>query len=142
MSYKMSYQRRFRACAGWIPSLVLGAVLSVPALLLAQHARGDDPLPSWRDGQAKLAILDFVRQVTDTSDARYVTPAERIATFDDDGTLWTEWPRHINQVQIVFARQRVQQMTQHHWEWKYQDPFRSILKNRCRKMSDSAHQGR
>ena len=84
-------------------------------------------MPSWRDGQAKLAILDFVRQVTDKSGPRYVAPAERIATFDDDGTLWPEWPRHINQVQIVFARQRVKEMK--HWEWKYQDPFRAILKD-------------
>ena len=103
-------------------SLVLFA-----AELLAQHRQGDvDALSSWQQ-PARLAILDFVHSVTDKSSPKYVPPEERIAAFDDDGTLWPEWPRHINQVQMVFARQRVKQMAKSHPEWKYQQPFKAIL---------------
>jgi FMN phosphatase YigB (HAD superfamily) len=67
--------------------------------------------------------------VTDKSGPQYVKPEERIATFDDDGTLWAEWPRHINQIQIVFARQRVKQMAKAHPEWDYYQPFKAILRD-------------
>ena len=123
----MPHRRKLHAEVRWIPILVLGAVLIAPALLWAQQNGGAGPLPSWRDGPAKLAILDFVRQVTDKSGSRYVKPEERIAAFDDDGTLWAEWPRHINQIQVVFARQRVKEMAKDHKDWKYMQPFRAIL---------------
>jgi phosphoglycolate phosphatase-like HAD superfamily hydrolase len=123
----MSDNFKLHTAVRWMPIVLVGAALCVPGLLWAHHGEGSDPLPSWRNGEAKLAILDFVRQVTDRSAASYVKPAERIATFDDDGTLWTEWPRHVNQVQIAFARQRVKEMKKRHWDWKYQEPFKSII---------------
>jgi hypothetical protein len=95
-------------------------------VLLAQERQDKDPLPSWQ-GPVRAAILDFVHQVGDKSNPKYVPTEERVATFDDDGTLWTEWPRHINQIQIVFARQRVKQMAKSHLDWKYQQPFKAIL---------------
>ena len=123
----MSHRRKLLADIRWLPILVVGAVLVAPAMLWAQNGGGTVPLPSWRDGQAKLAILDFVRQVTDKSGPGYVKPEERIAAFDDDGTLWAEWPRHINQIQVVFACQRVKEMAKDHKDWKYTQPFRAIL---------------
>lgn len=123
----MSHKRKLQAVGRLMPVLLLIAGLCVPAALRAQHAGAADPLPSWKEGQAKAAILDFVRQTTDKAGSKYVRPEERIAAFDDDGTLWPEWPRHINQVQVVFARQRVKQIAKDHKEWKYQAPFRAIL---------------
>jgi hypothetical protein len=58
------------------------------------NARAQDPLPSWNDGPAKQAILVFAKDTTEKSSPRYVDPADRIATFDQDGTLWTEHPFH------------------------------------------------
>jgi phosphoglycolate phosphatase-like HAD superfamily hydrolase len=110
-----------------MPIFLAIAALCVPSVLRAQDTGGKELLPSWREGQAKLAIIEFVRQVTDKTGPKYVKPEERIATFDDDGTLWPEWPRHINQIQIVFARQRVKEMSRDHKEWKYQQPFKAIL---------------
>jgi hypothetical protein len=126
----MSDKRSQLAAVGSISAFLFGVALCVPGLLAAEQrglAGYGDQLPSWRDGPAKLAILDFVRQVTNQSDPGYVKPAERIAAFDDDGTIWPEWPRHINQVQIAFARQRVKEMTSRHREWRYAQPFKAIL---------------
>jgi phosphoserine phosphatase len=111
-----------------------------PAGLRAQEHE-DDPLPSWRDGPAKVAIFSFVRQVTDQSLPTYVRPEERIATFDDGGTLATEWPICENQPQMVFARQRVKAIAkQNHQlrlQWKYQEPFRFILEDENEELSES-----
>ena len=128
----MKGRKAIQLATQWIPKLLACAILCVPALLYAyqgeQPGNGTkDPLPSWRDGQAKSAILDFVRQVTDKAGPKYVKPEERIAAFDDDGTLWPEWPRHVNQIQVVYARQRVRQLAKLHPEWKYQEPFKAIL---------------
>jgi hypothetical protein len=123
----MLRKKNTQAAARLLPMFLVTLALCIPASHWAQQSAGKDPLPSWRDGQAKLAVLDFVRQVNDKSGPKYVKPEERIAAFDDDGTLWTEWPRHINQIQMVFARQRVKQVAKSHPEWKYQQPFKAIL---------------
>jgi phosphoglycolate phosphatase-like HAD superfamily hydrolase len=77
----------------------------VAAFLLATAPALADPLPSWRDGEAKMAILDFVASVTDPASADYVTPADRIAVFDNDGTLWAEQPVYF---QLIYALDRLQ----------------------------------
>jgi len=117
-------------------NMLVGALLAgviIAALTAATPSRSqeaaDDPLPSWHNGPTKQAILGFVRQVTDKSGPQYVKPAERIAAFDDGGTLWTEWPIHVNHIQVVFARQRIKEMTQKHEDWKYRQPFKAILEN-------------
>jgi phosphoserine phosphatase len=83
-----------------------------------------DPLPSWNDGSAKNAILNFVANVTNENSPDYVEPEERIATFDNDGTLWCEYP---DAVQVRFMLDRVEDMAPEHPEWNYTEPFSSIL---------------
>jgi phosphoglycolate phosphatase-like HAD superfamily hydrolase len=82
------------------------------------------PLPSWNDGPAKDAVLRFVRDTTEKSSPKYVEPADRIATFDQDGTLWTEHPLY---GQAMFALARVGEMAPSHPEWKQKEPFKSVL---------------
>jgi hypothetical protein len=87
------------------------------ALLLPVHARANaqaDPLPSWNDGSTKRAILSFVKEVTDKSGTKYVEPDDRIATFDQDGTLWVEHPLY---AQATFALDRVHELASQHLEW-------------------------
>lgn len=83
-----------------------------------------DPLPSWNDGAAKQAIVDFVTAVTTEDGPDYVAPAERIATFDQDGTLWVEQPIY---GQGLFALYRLTSMAPDHPEWKDTEPFKSVL---------------
>jgi hypothetical protein len=85
----------------------------------------DKDLASWNDGPARKAIIEFVRSTTDKSSPNYIAPDERIATFDNDGTLWSEQPMY---VQGLFALDRVKMLSSQHPEWKTQEPFASILK--------------
>jgi phosphoserine phosphatase len=87
--------------------------------------RGADALPSWSNGTAKKAILDFVAQVTREGSPDFVPRTQRIATFDNDGTLWAEQPMYF---QAAFAFDRVKALAPEHPEWKSQEPFASILK--------------
>ncbi len=82
------------------------------------------PLASWNDGPAKQAILDFVRVCTDPSGKAFVPPEDRIATFDQDGTLWVEHPLYS---QAFFALYRVHVLAPQHPEWKTVEPFKSVL---------------
>ncbi|WP_455223050.1 HAD family hydrolase [Kaarinaea lacus] len=83
-----------------------------------------DPLPSWREGAAKTRIIHFVKSVTDKSSETYVAPAERIAVFDNDGTLWSEQPMYF---QLVFVLDRVKELAPQHPEWKTKQPFKAAL---------------
>jgi phosphoserine phosphatase len=83
-----------------------------------------DPLPSWIDGANKQAIIDFVGTVTDASNPGYVPELDRIATFDNDGTLWVEQPMY---AQIAFALDRIKALAPEHPEWKTQQPFQAAL---------------
>ena len=83
-----------------------------------------DPLPSWNDGPAKQAILDFVKTTTDKSNAKFVAPEDRIATFDQDGTTWVEQPMYS---QVLFALDRVGELAPQHPEWKTRMPFKAIV---------------
>jgi hypothetical protein len=84
-----------------------------------------DPLPSWNDGAAKQSIITFVKMVTTPGSPAFVPVPERIATFDNDGTLWCEQPLP---VQLYFALDRVKELAPQHPEWKTQEPFASLLK--------------
>lgn len=107
------------------------AILRVVLVLLAlavpaargQHAPAD-PLPSWNGTDAQAAILEFLRAATTDGSPGFIPPAERIAVFDNDGTLWAEQPAYF---QLLFAIDRVKAMAPRHPEWKDQEPFASIL---------------
>lgn len=95
-------------------------------VLFPQLAFSDKPelLPSWNEGPAKKAIIEFIGSTTDPSNPKYVPPEDRIATFDQDGTLWVEHPIYS---QAVFALDRIKTLAPQHPEWKDQEPFKSIL---------------
>lgn len=84
-----------------------------------------DPLPSWNDGAAKRSVVDFLAKVTKAGSPLFVPSAERIAVFDNDGTLWAEQPFYF---QLAFALDRVRALAPEHPEWKDKEPFASLLK--------------
>jgi len=108
----------FDTIVGGILGLALGMGWSLPTL-----AQGD-PLPSWNDTPTKQAIADFVGRVTKPGGPDFVAPAERVATFDNDGTLWVEQPMY---VQMAFALDRVKALAPLHPEWNYTEPYQSVL---------------
>src|SRR5262245_34405710 len=93
-------------------------------LLFVASAASAQTLPSWNDGPAKKGIVDFVTAVTTNGGKDYVPPGERIATFDNDGTLWAEQPMYF---QFLFALDRVKALAPQHPEWKGKEPFASLL---------------
>lgn len=86
--------------------------------------RADDPLPSWNTGTTKTAIVNFVKRATTKGSPDYVSPAMRIATFDNDGCLWSEKPVYF---QLLFTIDRINAIAANHPEWKTQDPFKTVL---------------
>ena len=95
-------------------------VAAVAALLACGVARAADPLPSWNDRAPKKAIVELVGKVTKAGSPEFVPPAERIATFDNDGTLWAEQPMYF---QFLFALDRVKAVAPQHPEWQTKEPF-------------------
>ena len=94
-------------------------------LLCAAAVHAADPLPSWNEGAAKQSIVQFVEKVTAMGSASFVPPAERIATFDNDGTLGGEQPMYC---QAFFIFDRVRALAPQHPEWNTKEPFASVLK--------------
>jgi phosphoglycolate phosphatase-like HAD superfamily hydrolase len=97
-----------------------------------------DPLPSWHDGATKRAIVDFVEDVTRQGDADFVPQPERIATFDNDGTLWSEQPIY---VQAAFALDRVKALAPQHPEWRQRQPFKGIIEGDLKAAAASGEKG-
>lgn len=104
--------------------LCLFSVLVIATSAIVAQA-AVDPLPSWNDNGPKKAILTFVEKVTEQDSPTFVPPPERIAVFDNDGTLWAEQPMYF---QLFFALDRVKTLSPKHPEWKTQEPFASLLK--------------
>lgn len=104
---------------------LFAAALVLRAALAGSVSYAADPLPSWNDTPAKQAIVAFVEKVTTEGSPDFVPPAERIATFDNDGTLWSEQPMYF---QLLFALDRVKQLAPQHPAWKNKEPFASLLK--------------
>ena len=102
------------------------------------NARAADGLPSWNDGAAKSAIVDFVQRVTKEGGPDFVAPAERIAVFDNDGTLWAEQPVYF---QVAFALDQVKALAPKHPEWKTTQPFKAVLDGDMKTLAASGTKG-
>ncbi len=109
---------------GRVPRLLVPALACAMALAAA-IARADEALPSWNDGATKRSIVAFVAKVTQPGSPDFVPPAERIATFDNDGSLWAEQPMYF---QLLFALERVTTLAPQHPEWRQKEPFASLLR--------------
>jgi phosphoglycolate phosphatase-like HAD superfamily hydrolase len=110
--------RQLQVMKAWFLSALL--ILFMHGIVTAT----DDPLPSWNDGAAKTNIVTFVEKVIKEGSADFVPPAQRIATFDNDGTLWAEQPIYF---QVQFALDRVKALAPKHPEWKNKQPFKALL---------------
>ena len=109
------------------------------ALLLGTQAQAQpDPLPSWNDTGPKQAIVAFVGQVTREGSPNFVPPAERVAVFDNDGTLWAEQPMYF---QLAFVLERVKAMAPLHPEWKDKQPFKAVLEGDMKTLAESGERG-
>tara|TARA_R110002049_G_scaffold4601_1_gene31634 strand:- start:13921 stop:15639 length:1719 start_codon:yes stop_codon:yes gene_type:complete len=113
------------------------ATLGVYALLQLP-VQGQDPLPSWNDGPTKSAIVGFVNDVTTTESPGFVPIEERIATFDNDGCLWSEKPFYF---QLAFAIDRVNKLATQHPEWKSEQPFKAVLEGDLETVAKSGKEG-
>src|SRR6476469_10154108 len=123
--------------------VVLAALFAIGLICwigIGAHAepQSTDPLASWNGGPTKKSILDFVAAVTKDGGPDYVAPAERIATIDNDGTLWIEQPLY---TQFAFALDRVKAMAPQHPEWKTQQPFKAVLENDRKTLLSSGQAG-
>src|SRR4051812_35126757 len=98
---------------------VLAALAATTQSVLTQDKQAADPLSSWKVGPAKKAIVDFVKATTDKDSPKFVPIEERIATFDNDGTLWVEQPLY---TQVTFAIEQVRAHAAKHPEWKTKEP--------------------
>ena len=102
----------------------VGSVFAASLLRPVPSWAQADPLPSWNDGPAKQSIIEFVRRTTTPGGPDWIPVPERIATFDNDGTLWTEQPMYF---QMLFALDQIKAMASQHPEWRTTEPFRSVL---------------
>jgi hypothetical protein len=107
-------------------------------LLGTSLCRADDPLPSWKEGPPRQAILDFVAKVTGEGSPDFVRAEDRIAVFDNDGTLWCEQPVY---VQAVFVRDRVQALAPEHPEWERTQPFKALLEGDRKTLTELGERG-
>jgi phosphoglycolate phosphatase-like HAD superfamily hydrolase len=113
-------------------------IISIAILLSAALAYAQDPLPSWNDTTPKKAIVAFVEKVTKEGSPDFVPPNERIATFDNDGTLWAEQPMYF---QFLFAMDRIKALAPQHPEWKTKEPFKSALAGDTKGLLASGEKG-
>jgi len=106
--------------------------------LVVSTTQAKDPLPSWNEGEVKQNIVTFVKAVSTKSSPNFVPKEERIAVFDNDGTLWTEKPIPI---QLSFALDRIKALSSEHPEWKTTQPFKAVLEGDIEKLKESGLKG-
>lgn len=116
----------------------LTGAIAAMAIVFSSSLAAQDPLPSWNEGAAKTAIIEFVTKVTDEESPDYVPAPERIATFDNDGTLWVEYPMY---TQVLFAFDRIKEMAPQHPEWKTIQPFKALLEGDMKTVGASGMKG-
>ncbi len=103
-----------------------------------QKTEVTDPLPSWNEGDTKNAIMTYVGEVTSEGSPNFIPIADRIATFDNDGNLWSEQPLYF---QFIFAIERVKVMAPDHPEWKTTQPYQSVLEDDMKKLMSYGEHG-
>ena len=121
----------------WLAAAALSGLLAACAPMPGAMPAGD-PLPSWNEGANKQRIVAFVRAVTSEGGKDYVAPEERIAVFDNDGTLWLEYPMY---TQFVFVLDRVRALAPQHPEWKEKEPYKSVIAGDLRTALASGEKG-
>lgn len=104
---------------------LISVVFSCILLCCITGVQAADPLPSWNDGKARQAIIEFVEKVTKAGSTDFVEESERIAVFDNDGTLWTEQPMY---VQAFFVFDRIKELASQHPDWQNKEPYASVIK--------------
>ena len=114
------------------------AICLAMVFLVVAAAQAAEPLPSWNDGKTKQSILVFVEKVTKPGSADFVPASERIATFDNDGTLW---PSHPMYTQLAFALDRIKALAPKHPEWKTTQPFKAVLDNDLKALAAAGEKG-
>jgi len=116
---------RFLTAQTWALFLTFGSSLVAASAVLQAQEPTANPLPSWNDTASRQILVEFVRKTTTSGSADFVPVPERIATFDNDGTLWCEQPAY---VQLEFALARIQILAPQHPDWKTREPFASVLR--------------
>jgi len=116
----------------------LTGILLTLGMLSTTAAAQRDPLPSWNEGSAKRSIIEFVNRVTQPGSPDFVAPERRIATFDNDGTLWSEQPVYF---QLFFAIDRVKALAPKNPAWNTQQPFKAVLENDMQALAASGEKG-
>ncbi len=132
MPPRLTRRQLVSVCLG-LPLLAL----SLPSLGAAQP-QAADPLPSWNDGAARRAILEFVAAVTREGSPDFVPPEDRIAAFDNDGTLWPEQPMY---TQLAFAMDRVKKLAPLHPDWQNRMPFKAVLDGDMKALAAAGEHG-
>ena len=120
----------------WLAAVAATVVLAACAPMAPPG--GTDPLPSWNDGPNKQRIVAFVKAVTDEGGKDYVAPVDRIAVFDNDGTLWLEYPMY---TQVLFVFDRIKALAPQHPEWKDKEPYKSVIAGDIRGAMASGEKG-
>ena len=118
--------------------LTVAALVTLAPPLVWSAVAQTDPLPSWNEGPAKQAIIAFVTDVTREGSPDFVPGPERVATFDNDGTLWAEQPAYF---QLAFALDRVKALAPQHPEWKEMQPFKGVLEDDPKALVESGTKG-
>ena len=108
----------------FLVSSFMPAILSFTGFREVEIAKVKDPLPSWNEGSSKKSIIEFVTKTTKKGSADFIEVADRIACFDNDGTLWSEQPMYF---QLAFAIDRIKAMAPQHPEWKTTQPFQALI---------------
>lgn len=126
-------QRHYRVSNRFSTLLVTAMLLLTSTMAAAQQV-----LPSWKDGATRQAIVDFVQAVTHEGGPKFVAVEDRIAVFDNDGTLWTEHPVYF---QFAFILDRVKALAPQHPEWKENEPFKSVLAGDMQGLAASGEKG-
>jgi len=126
----------FTGAFPWRRAFAAGALFIIATL--TARAQAVDPLPSWNDTASKARVMAFVQAVTESGGKDFVAPTDRIAVFDNDGTLWSEQPMYF---QLAFALDRVKAMAPKHSEWKTKQPFKAAIEGDMKTLAAAGEHG-